>query len=246
MQIAFPHTGHQLWHSSNPNSESRRFMNRFQRPAANGAMIRETNFPTVWYVRNGQRCPMAGPPVFGALGLTPADVEIVTWEDVRLLPEGPGDDGHLGPTQIDPAAAALGWKTPYLHVYSHDYFQGSQHIESRTRIWSDGTVEGFFQYHNDSMMGFCGGVAIAMLDTHNLMVHASAPPSGCINGKPPGHEVTREVAWGDRVDAETLKKITRVISKAYPTTKGGINIDFHTVADILKVAIAAAGSGGGS
>lgn len=214
----------------------------FSTPPANGALIKEPNYPYVWIIRNGQKCHVLAPQVFSALNVTADDIEMLTWDDINPLPNGPDDDGHLGPVQLPPEVTALGWRTPYLHSYSHDYFQGSQHIESWTRIWPDGTVKGVFRYHNDSLWGFCGGVAVSILDKDNFQIHASTPPSGCISGKSPGGEISRDVSWGDSLEQPVLRNASRLMARAYPT-KGQSAFTPEQVAQLFGVVMKAVGGG---
>jgi alpha-L-arabinofuranosidase len=94
---------------------------------------------------------------------------------------------------------------------------GANHLETFLRVYASGQAKGEYVYHNDSMVGFCGGIVIGVLNAENQIVQYFTPPSGCINGKIAGGEVTRNVDWGDEVTNANLQVTQQLRIAAYPT-----------------------------
>lgn len=184
---------------------------------ANGVYFKEPNSQQAWYMREGHKCVLVSREALQKLGLDWGDVELLRWEDINAVPDGPAEDGHLGRVPLPANAVALAWNTPYIHRYDHTYFRGSQHIESFWRLYADGHAVGTFYYKNDSNLGFCGGVTVGVLDATNQIVYSFTPPSGCINGKFGGHENVRNVDWDYHLDPAILPRARSLIARGYET-----------------------------
>lgn len=199
-------------------------------PVYDGVFVKDASGgdPTVYYIRGGKKCNVQGPAIAaGLMGANWTDyIEQVSGDWYNAVPNGPNETGALGPVPTPAPAVALGWRTPYLFKYDHTYFKGSQHIETFLRVYPDGTAKGEYVYHNDEVLfGFCGGIVIGICNAANQLIQYFTPPSGCINGKPPGHEITHNVSWGDDVTAANITQTHQLRINAFETQGQGITIN---------------------
>jgi hypothetical protein len=124
--------------------------------------------PHVYYIRGGRKCWVPDPKTCVELmGVNWTDfIERVSGDWFNAVPAGPNETGALGPVPVPAPAAALGWRTPYLfkYDYSESNGDGANHLETFLRLYPNGQAKGEYVYHNDSMMGFCGGIVIGVLN----------------------------------------------------------------------------------
>jgi hypothetical protein len=98
---------------------------------------------------------------------------------------------------------------------------GSNHIHATIRADQLGKIGGEFTYDNDSMWGFCGGIVVGLYDSAGQQLKFFTPPSGCIDGKPPGGAIQRPVPWNDSFDSGLFSRISRLEVRAYHSSKPG-------------------------
>jgi hypothetical protein len=211
--------------------------------------------PRVFYIRGGQKCYVPTPAI--AAGLMGANwtayIEQVSGDWFNAVPNGPNETGAQGPVPVPAPAAALGWRTPFLFKYDYSELNnnGANHIETFLRLYPTGQIIGQYNYDNDDLMGFCGGIVVGVTNAANQLLQYFTPPSGCINGKLPGNAITRAVPWGDQVGNGNLAQAEQLRVAAYPTQGEGVTIGQITDAaqklgvQVAAVLAAAGGGGGG-
>jgi len=107
----------------------------------------------------------------------------------------------------------------------HTYFRGSQHIKTNVQLSANGRVDGEWVLENDSMGGFCGGVALAFLDANGNILDNKEMPSACINGKPGGHAIKRRLGITLQLGENVVQNVASIRVKAYETSKPGAVLD---------------------
>ena len=204
----------------------------------NGSFVQALDDPVVYYIQNGQRCGVPTQQILDCLGGATKIIQID--QGARdVLPNGPikNDCNQV----IDPAATQLGWPRSYYAAIDETSVtgNGSQHLETRVWLGPDGVIQGFYQYKNDTLEGWCGGVAIAVYDAAATAIQVFTPPSGCINGKgfdTNFHERRRKVQWSDNVRSDLLARVRGIGLRPYET-QGADHL--QAAVDQLKAAGAA-------
>jgi len=189
-----------------------------------GVMIRGSG-PEVYYIDNGMKRYIPTPSIVEGLG---------GWGKVVLVDDGFRDSFKSGQPKTDTKPAD---QSVLLFNYSFKMNDaGSNHIQTMIRADHNGRVGGWFTYDNDSNLGFCGGIVVAIYDSPGTRLAQFTPPSGCINGKMGGKATKRKIDWEDQIPASALATMDRLEVRAYHTSKSENLPTMQQAIEMLKAA----------